>query len=331
MFNSFLRVIRIPLHKISKIMLFNNNYCSIYLKRKDLCDFFGFNFFFISINLYSSLIMFDERLEKKEYPILEFDPTNTGMISPNFFIEYAKPPKFCIIPYFLDLIRYLEGIEILKAISQQKSKVTDPNIIYEGKYYNKKFAVMTPGFTSPWAVGNLEYAIAMGCRDFIVFGSSGCLFWKNPEREVIVPSSAIRDEGTSYHYIAPSREVELNKDVQAIVKNHLKVNRIKFSEGKTWTTDAFYRETIARVNSHKSEGAIAVEMEASALVSAAKFRQVNLGYFLLGSDFFDGDQWIKGEHFSIDTLERYFWLAVEMCFDLEEIGGEQITRKNREI
>lgn len=82
--------------------------------------------------------------------------------------------------------------------------------------------------------------------------------------EIIVPVVAVRDEGTSYHYLEPSREVECHKETVETVVSCLKQMGIPFTTGKTWTSYAIYRETPDMVELRRNEGCITVEMEAAA-------------------------------------------------------------------
>ena len=73
-------------------------------------------------------------------------------------------------------------------------------------------------------------------------------------------------------------------DIVGKIQNNLDAKQIKYICGKTWTTDAFYRETPKKIEKRRREGAIIVEMEAAALFAVAGFRNVQLGYLLAGSD-----------------------------------------------
>jgi len=108
---------------------------------------------------------------------------------------------------------------------------------------------------------------------------------------VIVPTFAIRDEGTSYHYQPPSRSIEPTPDALEALLATLKRHDVPFETGGTWTTDAFYRETRAKVDRRVAEGCLAVEMEASALFAIARFRGVPIAQLLTTSDDLSGDEW----------------------------------------
>ena len=89
---------------------------------------------------------------------------------------------------------------------------------------------------------------------------------------VIVPSAAIRDEGTSYHYLPPAREVEPTRQAFDAIVATLERHHVPHVTGKTWTTDGLYRETRGKVERRVAEGCLTVEMEAAAFFAVAAFR-----------------------------------------------------------
>ena len=109
--------------------------------------------------------------------------------------------------------------------------------------------------------------------------------------EIIVPISAVRDEGTSYHYIEPSREVECNKETVEKVVSCLKEIGIPFKTGKTWTNDAIYRETPDMVERRRNEGCITVEMEAAAFFAVSQYYHIPLAQLLYAGDDVSGEEW----------------------------------------
>ena len=110
------------------------------------------------------------------------------------------------------------------------------------------------------------------CRpSFRIFNCRGCnkdyfrrllrRIGRHPENRFLIPVSALRDEGTSYHYLPPSREVEISKAGINAIESALSQKNIPYWEVKTWTTDGFYRETVEMVQYRKEEGCQVVEME----------------------------------------------------------------------
>ena len=109
---------------------------------------------------------------------------------------------------------------------------------------------------------------------YIVFGGAGCLNKQIAHRKVMIPTLAYRDEGTSYHY-APASDYIIVKNAD-IVAGFMEENDIPYVKGKTWTTDAFYRETVNSFEKHKADGCISVEMECAVLQAVCDFRELNL-------------------------------------------------------
>jgi len=134
---------------------------------------------------------------------------------------------------------------------------------------------------------------------------------------LLVPVAAIRDEGTSYHYLPPSREVAQNPRALAAIETIMQRHNLDYVLTKTWTTDAIYRETPEKVNRYLTEGCLAVEMEAAAFFAVAEFRGVDFGQILYGGDAvipgeWDGRTWTSRS----DIRRNLFWLAAEAAFAL---------------
>ncbi len=257
-------------------------------------------------------------MDPKEFPILEYDDEKQAIINPERFFTDGKAPKICIFPFYKRVINDLVDRKILHEIGSEKSLVLDPLPLYKMEHNGRSLAVLTPGLGAPFAAGMLEFAIAMGCTKFIVVGSCGVLDRTIPPDHLIIPTSAIREEGTSYHYHPPSREIEIDPSMQKIIKAYLDCKNIKFIEGKTWSTDAFYRETPEKIKLRRQEGALAVEMEAAALAAVASFRGVSLGYILGAGDDVSGVEWDHRNLMkSMGFHEKLFWLAAEIGSSLK--------------
>lgn len=88
-----------------------------------------------------------------------------------------------------------------------------------------------------------EKILAMGLEKLVMFGTCGVLDRKIEDLAIIISTSAIRDEGTSYHYMKPSDEIKVNEKYKKEFEEILNKYGISSVEGKIWTTDAPYRET----------------------------------------------------------------------------------------
>ena len=252
---------------------------------------------------------------KKEFPILEYDPTKVAVIEPSRIISPIKIPEHCVITFFQEIIEKLKKEGKAKQIANEISEIgTFP--IYEVHSGKKEFALFHPGIGAPMAAGLLEFAIALGCRKFIACGGAG-VFDQKMQGKIVLPTAAIRDEGTSYHYLPPSREVFPDPEALSSIKEILINHNYNFIFTKTWTTDAIYRETSPKIQLRKNEGCSVVEMEAATFFAVAKFRGVQFAQILYGGDIVGGDKWIQYESKSRATMrEKIFWLAVEACLNL---------------
>lgn len=141
------------------------------------------------------------------------------------------------------------------------------------------------------AAGTIEELHAMGCDQFIVCGGAGSIKRHSEVGEIIVPTAAVRDEGTSYHYLKPSREVECHKEALDFVTSGLEKLEIPYTTGKTWTTDAMYRETPEMIELRRNEGCLTVEMEAAAFFAVSKYYDIPLAQLLYVGDDVSGEKW----------------------------------------
>jgi uridine phosphorylase len=92
---------------------------------------------------------------------------------------------------------------------------------------------------------------------------------------------------------------------------------VSFRVGKTWTTDAPYRETPFKIAKRKGEGCLIVEMESAGMMAVAQFRGVVFGQVLYAGDDLSGTEWDNREWQSRDDIrERLFWLCADACLTL---------------
>jgi uridine phosphorylase len=254
---------------------------------------------------------------RKRYPILEFDRARAAVIEPGKIIEPVDAPAPCVICFFGEVVERILHDHQGKIIGERKWE-DGPRRLYEIDFHGQRLAVIHPGVGAPSAVGALEQAIAFGCRRFIACGGAGVLNREIAVGHAIVPTSAVRDEGTSYHYLAPSREVRAAKRAVAAIKRVLQAHQVAYVTGKTWTTDAPYRETPAKVKLRRAEGCLTVEMEAAAFFAAARFRRVPFGQILYGGDDVSGEDWDSRDWNSHTTVrDKLFSLAAEACLAMQ--------------
>src|ERR1041384_5046473 len=224
------------------------------------------------------------------FPILEFDSAPEAFIEPSKIIRARDLPEHCVICFFREVIDKVIAEHHAKVMVENKWE-DGPHRIYEISYQNQRLAFFHPGVGAPIAAGLLEEAIAFGCRKFIACGGCGVLEKDIAVGHIIVVSGAVRDEGVSYHYLPPGREVAANEQGLNSLVNTLKARGIPYRVGKTWTTDAPYRETLKKITSRREEGCLTVEMESASLIAVAQFRNVLFGQVLYGGDDLSGAEW----------------------------------------
>jgi uridine phosphorylase len=250
---------------------------------------------------------------RQEYPILEYSAQPEGLLEPTRLIEPIDLPERAVACFFQDVITRLSQEHKAEVVARLQSEI-GTNPVYRLDFNGRPLTVFHPGVGAPLAAGFLEEVIALGCSKIVACGSCGVLDSNLAVGHIIVPTSAVRDEGTSYHYLPPSREVAASEVATAAVKRTLNAHNITYTEGKTWTTDAIYRETPEKIALRRSEGCIAVEMEAAAFFAVAQFRGAQMGQILYGGDDVGGETW-DGRHWTRQTTvrEKLFWLAAEAC------------------
>jgi uridine phosphorylase len=256
-------------------------------------------------------------MNTEKYPILEFDPTPEAIIEPGKVVTAIDAPELCVITFFQEVLQQLHQERRAKVIASHKWADT-PRPLYELEFDGKRVAALHPGVGASLTCGIFEEIIARGCRKFIVCGGCGVLDREIAVGHLIIPTHAVRDEGTSYHYLPPGREVQAHPMAVAAIEKVLKTHRIPYILGKTWTTDAPYRETHQKVQLRRAEGCLAVEMEAAAFFAVAEFRGVILGQILYGGDDVSGmGEWDHRDwHQQHEIRERLFWLSVSACLEL---------------
>lgn len=254
-------------------------------------------------------------------PILEFDPTREAMIEPGKFYNFKPPadmPERCVMCFFFEVFDKLLAEGRLTLIKNLRSEM-GKHPIYKMKHNEQTTAVMHPGVGAPLAAGLMEEAIYLGCRKFIAVGGAGALDSGLGMGHIVIPTAAVRDEGTSYHYLPPGREATPSPEGIRAIERALARHQIAWVTGKTWTTDAFYRETAEKIKRRKAEGCVTVEMEASAFFAVAQFRGVTIGQMLYAGDDVGGDQWdSRGWEKDATLREKLFWLAADAALEIQD-------------
>lgn len=248
-----------------------------------------------------------------KFPILEFDGESRELIDVRKNInEGQQLPEKCVITFFGNVVKDFVRVNHCKRIGSLIMETFELDI-YEYAAQSQKIAFMHGLGSGPYAAGQIEKLSAMGCKKFIACGGCGVLEKNSQVGDIYVPVSAVRDEGTSYHYVAPSREININPSVEFKICSYLDSHSIAYKKVKTWTTDAMYRETEDMVKRRREEGCHVVEMECASFFAVAQHKQLDMGLLLYAGDDLSKKNW-DSRNWKNNSSARYnlFSLALEV-------------------
>ncbi|MCR8967598.1 nucleoside phosphorylase [Streptococcus zalophi] len=253
--------------------------------------------------------------------LTEFDTTKKAIINPEDVIEPIEDFPQTVITCF--------ARETFKRLLQQFSNqvlttTTMANMeipIYVLTMKGTRIGFFNSYVGAAGCVAVLEDLIAMGMKNLLVFGTCGVLDATIEETSIIIPRSAIRDEGTSYHYLKASREVAVNQAFLSEMTTFLDKEKISYQLGKVWTTDGIYRETATKMKQRKTEGAICVDMECSAIAAMSQFRGINHVQLFYSADNLDTEVWDErslSNHADLERKDKIGQLAIKLALTLFE-------------
>ena len=182
-------------------------------------------------------------------------------------------PSICILDPDGDLVDYLSATK--------QAQVDDSWACYHTKLHTFKhneieFGIVGRVVGAPFAVLVAEELFACGCELLISITSAGQIVALGQPPYVVLIEKALRDEGTSYHYLPPAPYASLRPMLKASISNGWDHGRVPLYSGASWTTDAPFRETEAMIEWCREQGILTVEMEAAALYALAEARRYNI-------------------------------------------------------
>lgn len=220
-----------------------------------------------------------------------FDDKSEALITPEkIYGNHKKIADICIITFSHAVHdRVLKTYSCKKVANSGTANGKIPIYFIEEK--NILFYLSPIGSAVAGTVLDEVRCLTKACK-FIVFGSCGILDENKCSGKIIIPTEAYRDEGFSYHFEKAADYIEISKSPVLIkILNDLHIENIS---GRTWTTDAIYRETVNNKNVRKSEGCICVEMECAGLQALCNFRGLELYQFFFGGDLLGDINWSRG-------------------------------------
>ena len=253
-----------------------------------------------------------------DLPLLEDDLDEIGVIQAAALHRPLDISPIAVLCFFNDLLDRLVSQNQLTEVHALRSEI-GRNPVYQLDIDNRTVLVVHPGVGAPLAAGFLEETLALGVTTVVACGGAGALRAEHDLGRVMVVNSAVRDEGTSFHYARPSRVQVADPRAVAIVSESLTANGVEHIVGRSWTTDALFRETRRRVQRRVAEECEMVEMEAAALFAVADYRRVRFAHILYAGDMVANEEWDSRHWDSAhDFREMLFFAAVRAALDLHD-------------
>jgi uridine phosphorylase len=220
-------------------------------------------------------------------------------------VPTGKIPAVCVLDPDGDIVRALAAAGRARRNPFWACYHTDMSDV---EHAGEHFGIVGCAVGAPFAVLVAEQMFASGCRILISITSSGQIADAGPTPYFILIDRALRDEGTSLHYMAASPFADAEPALVARITSGLAGHQPPVRQGATWTTDAPFRETEAAIEAARAHGLLAVEMEAAALYAFARtkgcavvcFAHVTNRMAQIDGDFEKGEA--NGAHDALDLI-----------------------------
>ncbi|MBS0649903.1 MAG: nucleoside phosphorylase [Verrucomicrobia bacterium] len=219
---------------------------------------------------------------------------HASMITPEKNLDHRRqhgrfpksaPPRTVILCYSSRFMK-----QVLQNYAHQQCEECFSKLYYLTDY--PSVAIGNFGVGAPVTALRMEDLISWGVKQFIAIGSAGAISPKLTIGDIVLCEKAVRDEGTSFHYMPPSKYIHAPQRMRLMLGKHLNKMQIAHRVGSTWTTDSFYRQTSLEVKHFQDEGILTVEMEAAAIFAVAHVHQVDLGAMFTISDLHTDQDWM---------------------------------------
>ena len=188
--------------------------------------------------------------------------------------------------------------------------------VYSLSYKGISYTLFMAGVGGPCIAADIEELHAQGVEKFIIYGNCGVLDSNIKDCSIVIPNIAYRDEGTSYHYEPESDTIEVNPKYKEEFIEVLNKYNIEYTIGPTWSTDAFYRETVDKIQYFKNLNVKTVEMEAATIAAVCKYLKIDYFTFYYAGDNLDGDEWDErslSELSNFESKKEVIFLALDLA------------------
>lgn len=249
-------------------------------------------------------------IHKHEIPILEFDDNPRAVIMPTHEGIDVHLPEKCVYAFLKDEIDCFAKVVGVKQVATFVS-ATKTYPVYVMTYNGEEVCLAQAPVGSAAAEQFLDWLIGYGAKKIISAGSCGVLV-DMEENTFLIPTKALQDEGASYHYVAPSRYIEVDRRALTAIETVLRQASIPYQEVMTWSTDGFYRETPDKVAYRIEEGCSVVEMECAALAAVAQLCDAVWGLLLFTADSLVDIGNYDQRNWGAEAFDK----ALELCLDI---------------
>jgi uridine phosphorylase len=212
----------------------------------------------------------------KPTPIIDHDTTEPAVFDPGNLLEGARRQKGLPVRRVpAGCLLDMDG-ELVDRLVASGRAVLEPawpcfhTRLYRWAVEGAHLGIVGGTVGAPFAVLVAEELFASGCEALVSISSAGLVGSTARPPFFVVIERALRDEGTSYHYLPPSRFAEADPALADAVTRALAGSATPLLRGASWTTDAPFRESASLIAARQAEGILSVEMEAAALLAMGR-------------------------------------------------------------
>jgi uridine phosphorylase len=220
---------------------------------------------------------------QNQLPILDHPLDQPAAFTPEALIHAVRTerrlphtpvPKVCLLDFDGDITDWLASAGLA---TPWPSWACFHTTMFSFPVGNTAVGVIARTIGGPYAVLVAEQLRVSGAELILGLTSAGRVAPSLPLPSFVIPQTAIRDEGTSYHYLPASPSVPAPPELIEPLRNALLPLGRNVTAGPVWSTDAPYRETHEQLQRHAAMGVLAVEMQAASLFAFASARNFPVG------------------------------------------------------
>lgn len=259
--------------------------------------------------------------------LTEFDPSKSAIINPGNEEVTGKMPKITVACF--SRLTFERMAARLNAVLVDEATFACASLpMLRGEYKGLELGLALTPTGAPACVSMFESVFAMGAETVILFGTCGVLDGSISDCSIIIPTSALRDEGTSFHYAPASDEIKVNPRYTDLFTQILDEHGARYTVGKTWSTDGFFRETRKKTEDRRRAGCICVDMECSAMAALAAFREKEVFQFFYAADNLAAEEWDRrslANDANADEKDKIALLACELARAIDSAKNTEKT------